>query len=127
MQWTFSTKINIQFQIRTKTIILLAFLITEEEDHLISADDANFMLLVKILQSCLEKKDRFSRKYGFRANEVLEVFNLLGAIDSNKVSPKSLDLCVTLASGSYLVPPGPRATFNPKKLSERDEHQMTIP
>ena len=73
------------FQIRTKTIINLAYLITEEEDHLINANDDNFVLLKQILESCLEKPDHHSRKYGFWATEVLEVFNLLGAIDTNKV------------------------------------------
>ena len=73
------------FQIRTKTIINLAYLITEEEDHLINADDDNFVLLIKILESCLERPDHHSKKYGFWATEVLEVFNLLAAIDSNKV------------------------------------------
>ena len=73
------------FQIRTKTIINLAYLITEEEDHLINANDENFLLLIKILDSCLERPDHHSKKYGFWATEVLEVFNLLAAIDSNKV------------------------------------------
>ena len=74
------------FQIRTKTIINLAYLITEEEDHLINADDENFVLLKQILDSCLERPDHHSKRYGFWAAEVLEVFNLLGAIDSNKVN-----------------------------------------
>ena len=72
------------FQIRTETIINLAYLITEEEDHLINVDDDNFVLLIKILESCLERPDHNS-KYGYWATEVLEVFNLLAAIDSNKV------------------------------------------
>ncbi len=72
-------------QIRTKTVINLAFVITEDEQHLINADVENFALLTRILESCLKSSEHHSRKFGFWAKEVLEVFNHLAAVDSNKV------------------------------------------
>ncbi len=68
-------------------MVILAHLITEDEGHLINADDENFRLLMRILESCLKYADHHSKKYGFWADEVLEVLNLLAAVDSNKVSP----------------------------------------
>ncbi len=74
------------FQIRTKTIINLAYVVTEEESELISGAKDNFKLLINILESCLERPDHHSKRFGFWAEECIEILNMLAANDANKVS-----------------------------------------
>merc|ERR1711976_636453 len=64
--------------------MVLAYLITEEENEIIIGDDANFKFMVKILKSCLEEENLHSKKYGFSAHEVVEALNRLAANDQNK-------------------------------------------
>ena len=70
---------------RTFTTIILAYLITEDESHLINADEENFVLLKQLLESCLENPEHQSTESGFWAFEILGALNVLAAIDSNKV------------------------------------------
>ncbi len=61
-------------------------MVTEEESELISGAKDNFKLLINILESCLERPDHHSKRFGFWAEECVEILNMLAANDTNKVS-----------------------------------------
>ncbi|ELT88039.1 hypothetical protein CAPTEDRAFT_72731, partial [Capitella teleta] len=85
--------------IACKALMVLAYLINEEENKTLNADDANFAFMVKILQSCLEEENLHSKRYGFSAHEIVEALNRLAANDHNKhgiVRNNALSLYVRL-------------------------------
>lgn len=57
--------------IKTRTIMLLSYIINESENDIINASDKNLSLMVKVLLSCVESENHFSRKYGYWAVEIL--------------------------------------------------------
>ena len=71
--------------VKLKASILLAYVITEEENEEIYADSKNFAFLVNILESALNSPDHQSRKYGFQAVELINGLNKLAVNDGNKV------------------------------------------
>lgn len=62
----------------------LAYLAVEDDNYLISADDKKLILITDILHESLQNEEQRSST-GFGTVEMLEIINLLAAIDSNKV------------------------------------------
>ena len=56
--------------VKTKTIMLLTYLINESENDIINSSDKNLGFVIKMLQSTLESDNHFSKKYGYWAVEV---------------------------------------------------------
>ena len=68
-----------------KALMVLAYVITEEENEKINGDHNNFKFMVKILKHSMEGEDLHSKLYGFSAHEIVEALNRLAANDGNKV------------------------------------------
>lgn len=75
---------NPNTMVKTKAYINLAYLINEDENDLINADDTNIKHIVEILASAVKSKNRFSKRFGFSAMETIEALNKLAVNDSNK-------------------------------------------
>ena len=70
--------------VQLKANILLAYIITEDENEVINADSKIFTFLVSILESAFTSPDHHSKKYGFKAVELITALNKLAANDANK-------------------------------------------
>jgi hypothetical protein len=70
--------------LKLKVLILLGYIITEDENTIIHADDSNICYIIEILKSATESEGHFSKKYGFCASELVHGLNHLVANDSNK-------------------------------------------
>lgn len=70
--------------VKTKTIMLLTYLINESENDIINSSDKNLGFVLKMLQSTLESENHFSKKYGYWAVEVTAAVNRLASCESNK-------------------------------------------
>ncbi len=57
--------------IKTRTIMLLSYMINETENDIINAADKNISLLVKVLAATLDIDNHYSRKYGYWAVEIV--------------------------------------------------------
>ncbi|XP_064644563.1 uncharacterized protein LOC135498267 [Lineus longissimus] len=87
--------------LKLKVLILLSYIITEDENMIIHADDTNICYIIEILKSAIESEGHFSKKYGFCASELVHGLNHLVANDSNKervVRNHILPLYVSLLS-----------------------------
>ncbi|KAK2143155.1 hypothetical protein LSH36_872g00009 [Paralvinella palmiformis] len=56
--------------VKTKTIMLLSYIINESENDVINASDKNIGFMIKMLEATLEKENHYSRKFAFWAVEV---------------------------------------------------------
>ena len=70
--------------VQLKASILLAYIITEDENEEINADSKIFTFLVSILENALTSPDHKAKKYGYQAAELITGLNKLAANDANK-------------------------------------------
>ena len=56
--------------VKTRTLILLSYVIGEAENDVINSTERHLGLLVKMLQGALEADDHMSKKYGMHASEL---------------------------------------------------------
>ena len=70
--------------VKCKAQLLLAYIISEDENDVINSDDTNIVFLLKIAADAMKTKERHSKRYGFRAVEIINGLNKLAANDSNK-------------------------------------------
>ena len=55
--------------VKTRTIMLLSYIMSESENDIINSSDKNIGFVVKMLQSAVEGDNHYSKKYGFWAVE----------------------------------------------------------
>ncbi|CAH1775998.1 unnamed protein product [Owenia fusiformis] len=70
--------------VRTKADLIMSYIISEQENAIINADDRNIIFIIGILQSAIESENHFSKKFAFHANEIVSGINHLASNDSNK-------------------------------------------
>ena len=56
--------------VKTKSMMLMSYVISESENDIINSSDRNISFLVKMLQSTIESENHYSKKYGYWAVEV---------------------------------------------------------
>ena len=57
--------------IKSKTVMLLSYIINESENDIINASDKHIAFFVKVLQTALECENHYTKKYGYWAVEVI--------------------------------------------------------
>ena len=74
--------------VKTRSLVLLSFLVDERQNDVIHANDRFLALLIKMLQACLTDTNHVSRKYGFSAAEVATggFANLYSSLSSHRCS-----------------------------------------
>ncbi len=70
--------------IQCKAMMCLAYVINESENELLNSTESNFKFLTKILADSLLSPDHHSRRYGYSADELSRVINMIAASDMNK-------------------------------------------
>ena len=57
--------------IKSKTVMLLSYIINESENDIINSSDKHIAFFVKVLQTAMESENHYAKKYGYWAVEVV--------------------------------------------------------
>lgn len=57
--------------IKSKTVMLLSYIISESENDIINASDKHIAFFAKVLQTSMESENHYAKKYGYWAVEVV--------------------------------------------------------
>ena len=71
--------------IKIKAYLILSYIISEEENDIINAQDDNIRFITHILKEALESENHFSKTYAFWASEIVCGLNHLAVNESNKI------------------------------------------
>lgn len=82
LQWYLNSSNDL---IKTKSYLILSYIINEEENEIINAKDDNIQFIIDILKEALDSENHFSKTYAFWALEIVCGLNHLAVNESNKV------------------------------------------
>ncbi|XP_046330967.2 uncharacterized protein LOC124114439 isoform X2 [Haliotis rufescens] len=71
--------------VKAKSLIIISYLVDEEQNEVISASSDTLKFIVNILKESLTSVDHFAAKYGMNAVEVVKGLNNIAHNDTNKV------------------------------------------
>ena len=81
LQWYLQSSNDL---VKTNAFMVLSYVISDEENDVINANNDNIAFVVSVLQDALASENHFSKKYGFWALEVVAGLNHLAVNDDNK-------------------------------------------
>ncbi len=81
---------SLQPLVKAKAYLILSYVITEDENHIINATDDNIKFIISILEEALYSENHFSKTHAFWATEIACGINHLSKNDSNKFKITSL-------------------------------------
>ena len=76
--------VSSQSLVKAKAYFILSYIITEDENDVINANDENIAFIISILREALNSENHFSKRYAFWAREIACGLNRLAVNDTNK-------------------------------------------
>ena len=89
--------------VKTKVLILMSYLVTENENDILNNSDKNINFMIKMLKIGIDSEKHFAKKYGYWAVEMAAGLNRFAVNDSNKekiIKNGGLPLYVSLLQSS---------------------------